>query len=257
LIETVSMPLARASAKLASDLLRRGPRISDSRRRAAVLAGGGAVAGAAFGALAVASAKRKTVKADNRLHGKMRDEMKGPVAEAAEAVAPAVEKTGKWWIYTPLALAAAVGVLVAPGYTPRVKRGRRVGAAAIALVPALATVLSPAFDRWIPQPAVGPRRRPVDHPVFPSGHGFRAAAVALTAGYVVVREGVAPASVAWPVAGAAPLIAGVARLVREKHLASDTVGGWLAGAAMAATVASAYELARGGTRGPVRSRRFW
>ena len=206
--------------------------------------------------MAVASAKRATVPADNRVNDKMRRKMKGPTSNAAKAAAPVVEKGGKWWIYSPVALACAVAVLAAPRRTRRGKRARLGGAAAIMMVPALATMMSKGFDRWLPQPRVGRRQRPVDHPVFPSGHGFRAAAVALTTGYVVAREGIAPPGIALSTAGVAPVIVGLGRLVREKHLASDTVGGWLAGTAVAAAVAGTYELARAPRRGPALMRRF-
>jgi hypothetical protein len=212
--------------------------------RLAALLGTGVLAGGAFGGLALASARRVTVDPDNRLHGAMRASLEGTAGDAAEAVAPAADQAGKWWVYAPAALAAATAVLAAPGRTRGKRRGRRVGAAAIAIVPALATALSPAFDRWLPQPPIGPRRRPLDHPVFPSGHAFRATAVALATGYVVAREGLARPALAGALAGVAPAVVGLARLVREKHLASDVVGGWLAGTALAATAASAYELAR-------------
>jgi membrane-associated phospholipid phosphatase len=227
-----------------------------ARERAAILFGASAIAGTAFGVMAAASAKRATVPADNRIHDRMRRKMKGPASKAAKASAPVVEKGGKWWIYTPVALGCAVAVLAAPRITRRGRRGRTAGAVAILLVPALATVMSKGFDRWLPQPRVGRRQRPVDHPVFPSGHGFRAAAVALTTGYVVAREGIARPAVALSLAGAAPVIVGLGRLVREKHLASDTVGGWLAGTAVAATLAGTYELTRAPRRGPALMRRF-
>jgi len=156
-----------------------------------------------------------------------------------------VDRAAEWWVYAPAALATAAAVLAAPARLgPRTRRRRRAGAAAIAVVPALATAISPAFDRWLPQPPVGPRRRPVDHPVFPSGHAFRTAAVALAAGYVAEREGlVRPGRAAW-LAASVPAAVGAGRLVREKHLASDVLGGWLAGAALAALVAGVYELTR-------------
>jgi membrane-associated phospholipid phosphatase len=184
------------------------------------------------------------VSADNRLHDEMRRKMKGAASRKAKSAAPAVDKAGKWWIYGPVALACAGAVLAAPRRTRRGRRGRRAGAAAIMLVPVVSTAMSKGFDRALPQPRVGRRHRPVDHPVFPSGHGFRAAAVALTTGYVVAREGIAPAGIALPAAGVAPILVGLARLVREKHLASDTIGGWLAGTALAAALAGGYELAR-------------
>jgi membrane-associated phospholipid phosphatase len=183
----------------------------------------------------------------------MRDGMDGATRGATAALAPKVDQVGKWWVYAPAALATALAVLAAPAHSGRrrdSRRGRRAGAAAIAVVPALATALSPAFDRWLPQPPVGPRRRPVDHPVFPSGHAFRVTAVALAAGYVAVREGLARPGQAWPVAVAAPAAVGLARLVREKHLASDVVGGWLAGTALAALTAGAFEIARAPRRSP-------
>lgn len=231
-----------------------GPRPSSlgARRRAAAVFGTGAAAGAAFGGVALASARRATVASDNRIHDEMREKLDGAAGAAAEAVAPAVEQAGKWWVYGPAALAAAVAVLAAPGGTARTRRGRRIGAAAITVVPVLASTLSPAFDRWFPQPPVGPRRRPLDHPVFPSGHAFRASAVALAAAYVVTREEIASPNVVWSLAGIATAAVGVGRLVREKHLASDVVGGWLAGAALAAAAAGAYEL----TRAPRPSRRW-
>lgn len=249
-----SFPRRAALVKSVRQLTPRGSRgaAAGSPRRAAVLAGIGAAAGTAFGAVAVASARHETVATDNRLHGAMRERLDNRAGEAAEVVAPVIDPVGKWWVYTPVALGVAAAVLAAPGLTPRTRRGRRVGALAIAAVPAVATVLSPAFDRWLPQPPVGPRRRPVDHPVFPSGHAFRLSAVTLAAGYVVVREGLAPPAWTWPLAVAAPAIVGIGRLVREKHLASDVIGGWLAGAALAAMTAGAYELARGPHRGPTR-----
>jgi undecaprenyl-diphosphatase len=95
----------------------------------------------------------------------------------------------------------------------------------------------------------------VDHPVFPSGHAFRVTAVALVAAYVVVRERLGAAGRIWPLAAALPATVGVSRLVREKHLASDVLGGWLAGAALATVAAGAYEVARAPGRGPMRRRR--
>jgi membrane-associated phospholipid phosphatase len=227
-----------------------------SEARAAILFGASAIASATFVAMAAASAKRATVSADNRIHDRMRRRMKGRASKAAKSTAPVVDKGGKWWIYTPVAFACAVAVLAAPRYTRRGRRGRRAGAAAILLVPAMATAMSKGFDRWLPQPRVGRRKRPADRPVFPSGHGFRAAAVALTTGYVVAREGIAPPAISLTVAGVAPVIVGLGRLVREKHLASDTIGGWLAGTAVAATLAGTYELTRAPRRGPALMRRL-
>src|SRR5687768_2192443 len=115
----------------------RAPRV-----RAGYLFGAGAVAGGAFGAVAAASARRATVAADEELHEKMVDRMDGAAGEAAAAVAPAVDQAGKWRVYAPVALAAAGAVATAPASARgprRAPRARWAGAAAIAVVPALAT----------------------------------------------------------------------------------------------------------------------
>lgn len=218
-----------------------------TRQRAAVLFGASAVAGAAFAAMAVATAKRKTVRTDNRLHTKMRRSVKKSARAKARTAAPAIDKAGKWWAYTPIAIASAGVVLVASPSVPSVRRRKRtprVAAATLLLAPVVAKAASEAMDRWLPQPRVGRRNRPTGHPVFPSGHGLGVAAVALTTGYVAVREGLARPAIAAPAAGVAPIVIGLGRLARERHLASDTVGGWLAGTSIAAALAGAYELAR-------------
>jgi hypothetical protein len=87
----------------------------------------GALAGTAFAAVAVASARQTTTAADTRIHDEMRDELAGAVGDAAEAVAPAVDQAAKWWVYAPAALAAAVGVLAAPGRRRGRARSRRGG----------------------------------------------------------------------------------------------------------------------------------
>lgn len=227
-------------------LPRREPR--RAVRRVGALAGAGVLGGAAFGAMAVASARRSVEGPDRKIHARMRQELEErDVLEVAEAAAPKVDAAGKWWVYAPVALVAAGVVLLAP--TPRsiarARRTRIAGAAAIALVPAVVSALSPLLDAWLPQPPVGPRRRPLDHPVFPSGHAFRTTAVACTTAYVLAREEVLPGGIVVPAASATSAVIGIARLVREKHLASDVLGGWAAGVTVASILAAAFELARG------------
>jgi membrane-associated phospholipid phosphatase len=215
-----------------------------SGERAAILFGASAVAGAAFAAMAVASAKRKTVRPDNRLHATMRRTVKGSVRKTARTAAAPVDKFGKWWAYGPVAVASAAAVLAASPRTRGNRRGRQVGAATLLLAPVLARSAGRAADAWLPQPRVGRRKRPTGHPVFPSGHALGLAVVALTTGYVVVRERLARPRIVAPAATLAPIVVGLGRIVREEHLASDTIGGWLAGASIAAALAGTYELAR-------------
>ena len=233
---TVSPPLAGTRSAFPSSM--------EHRERAAVLFGASAVAGAAFAAMAVASAKRKTVRPDNRLHTKMRRTVTASARQTARAAAPAIDKAGKWWAYTPIAFAGAAAVLAASPSLRRRRRGRHVGAVTLLATPIVAKAVSEAMDHWLPQPRVGRRNRPTGHPVFPSGHALGVAAVALTTGYVVVREGLARAGIAAPAAGVAPIVIGLGRMLRERHLASDTVGGWLAGVSIGAALAGAYELTR-------------
>lgn len=219
-----------------------------SPRRVGVIAGAGVVGGVAFGAMAVASARRTVEPADRKIHARMREELdEAGIRGAAEAAAPKVDVSGKWWVYTPAAMLAAGAVLLAPAPegTRRDRRPRIAGAAAIVFVPAVVSALSPLLDEWLPQPPVGPRRRPLDHPVFPSGHAFRTTAVALTTAYVLAREEVLPTGVALPAAFVASVVIGIARLIREKHLASDVLGGWAAGVTVASFASASYELARG------------
>jgi hypothetical protein len=211
---------------------------------AAVLFAVSAAAGAAFAGMAAASAARKTVRADNHLHATMRRTVKGAAREKARAAASPMDKVGKWWAYTPVALVSAAVVFTASPPARRGRRGRRIGALTLLVVPAVARATSKSLDRWLPQPRVGRRSRPTGHPVFPSGHALGVSAVAFTTGYVVVREGLARPRIVLPAAALAPVVVGLGRLVREKHLASDTLGGWLAGAAIAALHAGAYEMAR-------------
>ena len=215
-----------------------------ARERATVLFGVSAVAGVAFAAMAAASATRKTVRTDNRLHAKMRRTVKGSAREKARTAASPMDKVGKWWAYTPVALASAAVVLTTSPSMRRGRRGRRIGAVTLLMVPAVARAASKSLDRWLPQPRVGRRHRPTGHPVFPSGHALGVSAVAFTTGYVAVREGLARPRVVAPAAALAPVVVGLGRLVREKHLASDTLGGWLAGTAIAALHAGAYEVVR-------------
>ncbi len=78
---------------------------------------------------------------------------------------------------------------------------------------------------------------------FPSGHTLAATAVLLTTAYVLVREKMAPR---WTIAAAATLAFGVglSRIYLDVHWATDVLGGWSVGFALAAACALLYERAR-------------
>jgi membrane-associated phospholipid phosphatase len=100
------------------------------------------------------------------------------------------------------------------------------------------------------KPALGRRRPWVARlmgkrtPSFPSGHAARVSAVAGLIGYAAVVEGLARPRVVVPLGVAASLASGGGRLVNERHWATDIVGGWGLGVAVAALCALWYERLR-------------
>ncbi len=209
----------------------------DAARRASLLGAGAAAAAAGFGALAAASARRAPTPVDEAVRERAAAaDDGGALGRAAAAPLP----LGKWHGYVPAALAVAAYVVRARGASPRALAG----AGAVVAAAAAATALGPAFDRWLPQPPAPPGHPSPRDPVFPSGHTMGPGGVALTAAYVLAREGLAPAAVALPAALALPLVTAGGKLVQQKHWASDVAGGYLVALALAGALAAAYERAR-------------
>ena len=217
---------------------------SRRQRERATLALGAAAGAAAtgFGVLARASARRETAEIDDAVLEHTAPEPGTTARTAAQALAP----VGKWYTYVPAALAVASYLLAGSGST----RGRRrrphqiPGAAAIIVSSGVAFALSKAFDRWLPQPPAPPGHADRQKPVFPSGHAFGPGSVALTAAYVLAREGQARSAIAMPIAAALPLLLAGGRMLDERHWASDVVGGYLGAIAVAGTCLAGYELSR-------------
>ena len=156
-------------------------------RRALILAAVAVVAGAGFGRLAAAVARRDTAPADEAVHEATAVPEESTVRQAAATIAPA----GKKKMYVPAALGASLYVLAAPGaLRPGALRTRAAGVAAMLLTALAARGMNPAFDRWLPQPPPPPGHPP-DRPVFPSGHAFGPGALSLATAYVMAREGFA------------------------------------------------------------------
>ncbi|HEX2781293.1 MAG TPA: phosphatase PAP2 family protein [Gemmatimonadaceae bacterium] len=220
-------------------------------RRPLALAITAATAATGFGALNAAIVHRRTAHADRTL-GKGAKARRGhPARRAAKALAP----IGKWYTYMPFAAALSLYLLAATdgsttrrvrGRGPRLRPRRLTGAAAILVAGLLATGLNPLLDRWLPQPPPPPGRRTKRKSVFPSGHAFGPGAIALTAAYVLSREGVLRPGIAYPFALTIPAITAGARLVEEKHWVSDVAGGYLGAATLAAACLAAYESTRPG-----------
>lgn len=87
-------------------------------------------------------------------------------------------------------------------------------------------------------------RRGKREPAYPSGHTADATAVLATSAYLLVREDVAPAGVAIPVAAVLAAATGWSRVALGWHWGSDVAGGWLAGLGVAAGCAAGYEWLR-------------
>lgn len=81
-------------------------------------------------------------------------------------------------------------------------------------------------------------------PAFPSGHTADATAVLLTSAWLMVREGLLPPAIAWPLAIVVSIVTGISRVALGWHWGSDVVGGWLTGIAVAAECTVLYERMR-------------
>jgi membrane-associated phospholipid phosphatase len=197
--------------------------------RALVLAAIGVGAGAAFALVTRKVAARVTDVDREVLDRTGISDAEHPIRRAADAVHP----MGKWWTYVPAAALTGVYVVAA--------RRRVAGSLSILAAAGTAVALSHAFDDLLPQPPAPPGRDTPDHPVFPSGHAFGTTTVALAAAYVLTREELAPAAVAFPVALAIPLVTSAARVIEEKHWITDIAGGFLAAIALSSLTSAAYE----------------
>lgn len=212
---------------------------SGDEHRALLFLALGVAASASFALLARAVARRDTAKIDREVHERTAVDDDEPVRRTAEKAAP----LGKWKAYLPAAVAAG-SILAAKRLRERATPQRALLAAAVPVAAAaLAASLNEPFDDLLEQPPAPPGR-PVDHPVFPSGHAFGTAAVALATAYVFTREDAAPKRVVLPVAVALPVASAAGRMIEEKHWLSDVIGGFVAATAVASFAIAAYEAVR-------------
>jgi membrane-associated phospholipid phosphatase len=124
---------------------------------------------------------------------------------------------------------------------------RTAAALAVAVTPLIAATAGQSFTTFLAQrnpPDVdGTGEEAVSEPSFPSGHTTGVTAEAFAVGYILSREEMLPpfalaALAAWP------LLVGITRIYRDRHWASDIVGGVSAGSAVAAATSMLYEVRR-------------
>lgn len=135
----------------------------------------------------------------------------------------------------PLAVATAIWL--------RQRSGRRAAAAAV-VTPLIALILiywlKLAFHRTRPAGALAYSHLGYS---FPSGHSTGSMAVAVTLCYVLARERLLPA---WTLVAAFvfSLLVGLSRIYLDVHWATDVIGGWAIGMAIAAGGVALYERLR-------------
>lgn len=144
-------------------------------------------------------------------------------------------RVGKGWFQTPLGLAAAAYLA---------SRGRGSAALTLAAVTVGAYGLAEAFDHVLPHRFPPPGRRSPWTPSYPSGHTLRSTAVITTGAYLASRERLVDWRLALAPAAAVGPLAGLDRVLLDRHWFTDVIGGWLAAVSLAALGAAAYELAR-------------
>ena len=192
-----------------------------------------AVSALGFGLVSLAVARGKTLRFDKqakRSVHRLRVDSAHP--KTLRIAALGTTPLGKWWAYVPASLISA----------RRLQRhGRTAAAVTVASSAAAAGLMSLLLDQTVSKRAPPPERHEPGKQSYPSGHALKSSAMALTTGYVLLREGLAPS---WSVAplGLASLAAGAGRLVLDRHWTSDVLGGYCAGVALGATCAELYEL---------------
>ena len=154
---------------------------------------------------------------------------------------------GKTWLH----LTVTGGVA---GYL--LLKGKGVDSATTVILSSLAAYgASGAAEKFLPRRHAPWGRWSITEPSFPSGHALRAATVTLVTSYVLVRENVCDRKVAIPVALAIPPLTALHALYLDRHWATDIIGGWLGGVAIASACAYGYETAQARKAAPRRKAR--
>lgn len=200
-----------------------------SKLPVSLLFGTAAAAALAYVALSRAVARGKTERVDRGAKRAVHQARGSGLVAAARTATP----LGKWWGHLPATLLTAAKLI---------KAKRTAAALTIAGTSVTAAALPLLLDR-ISARRLPPPERPEPKQSYPSGHALQSSALALTTTYVMRREKLA--SPGWlATLGPLSLVAGLSRLVLDRHWASDVLGGYCAGIALGAGSSGLYELSR-------------
>ena len=192
---------------------------------------------AGLGALVLRGATRPL---DNAIRAQFPRYRRSRTKHTTETLGP----IGKTWLH----LTVTGGVA---GYL--LLKGKGADSATTVLLSSLAAYgASGAAEKFLPRRHAPWGRFSVTEPSFPSGHALRAATVTLVTSYVLVRENVCHRKVAIPVALAIPPLTALHALYLDRHWATDILGGWLGGVAIATACAYGYETAQARKKAPRR-----
>ena len=156
-------------------------------------------------------------------------------SEGAKRFAEITGHIGKWYVLVPMTLTAAV---------PLARRRRFAAASTLPLVAVAATTASSVLDHAHDHRTPPPGKGDPSAQSYPSGHALETTAVAIAASWIAAREDLVPPAIMVPIAAIASMISGLGRLVLDRHWATDSAAGYLAGVALGTACAGAYELAR-------------